>query len=115
MWNAHSGTALSEMRSFDLLPLGLCIVDRQMVVHCWNRSLEQWTGTRREQIVGRAYGSAFGTAVAQALRDRVATALEGDGRNDPITPHLETVGVPPNASENGTSRMKTADHGAPLG
>jgi PAS domain S-box-containing protein len=106
MRNAQSGPTLSETRSFDLLPLGLCILDRQMIVHCWNRSLEQWTGTSREQIIGRAYSTAFGAAVSLALRDRVIAVLEGNGLGDAPGPLLETVAVPSNASTTGGPRMK---------
>src|SRR5580704_4095540 len=105
MWNARSAPTRSEMRSFDLLPLGLCILDRQLVVHCWNRSLEQWTGIRREQILGRPYSSAIGTAAALVLNERVARALDGDGPNDAAScTLLETFGSPSDVSATGAAR-----------
>ena len=83
MWNAPASPANNELRSFDLLPLGLCILDRQMIVCCWNRSLEQWTGIRREQILGRPYGSAVGATAALALHDRVARRSTETSRTIP--------------------------------
>jgi PAS domain-containing protein len=106
MWNAQAGPASNELRSFDLLPLGLCILNRQMIVCCWNRSLEQWTGIRREQILGRPYSSAVGATAALALHDRVARALDGDVANDTACTLLETFGGPPDASGNGSPRMR---------
>jgi PAS domain S-box-containing protein len=106
MWNAQAGPANNEVRSFDLLPLGLCILDRQMIVCCWNRSLEQWTGIHREQILGHPYSSAVGATAALALHDRVARALDGDVANDTACTLLETFGGPPGASGNSSPRMR---------
>ncbi|HEV3299615.1 MAG TPA: ATP-binding protein [Planctomycetaceae bacterium] len=94
------------MKSFDLLPLGLCILDRQMVVHCWNRSLERWTGVRRDEIVGRPYSSAVGTVAALTLHERVARALDGDSADDTACTLLESLGSPPEAPGNGPAPMK---------
>jgi PAS domain S-box-containing protein len=94
------------MRSFDLLPLGLCILDRQLVVHYWNRSLERWTGIRRDEILGRHYSSAVGTAAALALNERVARALDGEGADETACTLLECFGAPPESPGNGPARMR---------
>ena len=103
MRNAEGGPPTSETRSFDLLPLGLCILDRQMIVRCWNRPLEQWTGIRRNQILGRPYASAVGAA-ASAIHERVATTLDGNGANETTCTLLQNFGCPPDATV--CSRMK---------
>jgi PAS domain S-box-containing protein len=106
MWNTQSAPTRSEMRSFDLLPLGLCILDRQLVVHCWNRSLERWTGIRRNEILGRPYSSAVGTAAALALNERVARALDGDSSDETACTLLECFGAPPESPGNGPAGMR---------
>jgi PAS domain S-box-containing protein len=106
MGNAQTSPTIIEMRSLDLLPLGLCILDRQMIVRCWNRSLEQWTGIRREQILERPYGSAVGTVAALALHERVAEALDGNVSNDNSCTLIETFGSPADLGGNGSPRMR---------
>src|ERR1700693_318480 len=106
MQNAQISAGVEEQRSFDLLPLGLCVIDRQMVVHCWNRLLEEWTGIGRRQIIGRSYSTAVGTAAAAALHDRVAAALEGDGLSQSACPLLETLATAPHAVGSAPTRMK---------
>ncbi|HEV8002904.1 MAG TPA: ATP-binding protein [Planctomycetaceae bacterium] len=106
MGHAQTGPATNELRSFDLLPLGLCILDRQMLVCGWNRSLEQWTGIRREQILGRPYASAVGATAALALHDRVARALDGDASKDTACTLVETFGSPSDPSACGPPPMR---------
>jgi PAS domain S-box-containing protein len=66
-----------DQRSFDLLPLGVCLLDRSMCVRGWNRVLEEWTGILRGQILGRAYGSGPGALPPVPPRDCIAAALDG--------------------------------------
>jgi Amt family ammonium transporter len=68
----------NEQRSFDLLPLGLCVVDREMTVRGWNRTLEEWTGIRREEILGRPSDEGFRHLASITLRERIETVLRSD-------------------------------------
>jgi PAS domain S-box-containing protein len=104
MGNAQVSPGVEEQRSFDLLPLGLCIVDRQMVVHCWNRSLEDWTGIGRRQIIGRSYSNAVGTAAA--LHERVAATLDGEGLSQAACPLFETLAAAPHVVASSPTTMK---------
>ena len=36
---------------YDLLPIGVCIIDRELNLHSWNRTLTQWTGISRESAL----------------------------------------------------------------
>jgi Amt family ammonium transporter len=65
----------NEQRSFDLLPLGLCLVDREMRVRGWNRTLEEWTGIPREEILGRPSEDGFRHLASITLRERIETVL----------------------------------------
>jgi PAS domain S-box-containing protein len=106
MRNAQSGPTNLETRSLDLLPLGLCVLDRQFVVLFWNRTLEQWSGVGRAEIVGHPYGSAVGETMARALQDRVARALDGDRSDDTAGTLLEGFGSRLEGSANGPGPMK---------
>ncbi len=37
----------------DLLPLGVCVFDRELTVHSWNRTLADWTGIAASTVVGQ--------------------------------------------------------------
>jgi PAS domain S-box-containing protein len=104
MTNPDFGPAPGEMRSFDLLPLGLCVVDRRLTVCCWNRCLEEWTGIRRERIVGRPYHTAVGNSVALALAERVTQTLDGDAAEHTSCTVLDAFGNSQNAG--GASQTK---------
>jgi PAS domain S-box-containing protein len=76
----------NEQRSFDLLPLGLCVVDRGMTVRCWNRQLEEWTGIRREEILDRPCSEGFRHLSSFPLRERIETVLRGEGEDGRMCP-----------------------------
>jgi len=65
------GLTANELRSFDLLPLGLCVVDREMIVRSWNRTLEEWTGIRREEIIDRPWNRGLRQLASFPLRERI--------------------------------------------
>ena len=39
-------------RQIDLLPLGICVIDKDLNVLRWNRTLASWTGIRSDVAVG---------------------------------------------------------------
>ena len=80
------GLTASQQRSFDLLPLGLCVVDRAMRVHCWNRTLEEWTGIRREDIFNRPCREGLGPLTSFPLRERIETVLNGQQEDAQLCP-----------------------------
>ncbi len=106
MRSAQSGPTSLETRSLDLLPLGLCVLDRQLVVSFWNRTLERWSGIGRDEIVGQPYRSAVGETMALALHERVARALDGDVGDDTACTLLEGFGSRPQGAVNRPGHMK---------
>ncbi len=77
---------VNEQRSLDLLPLGLCVVDRQFTVQCWNRTLEEWTGIRREGILNRPGGEGLRHLASFPLRERIETVFRGEAEDDRMCP-----------------------------
>ena len=41
------------------VPLGMCIIDRNYKVLLWNEYIEEWTGIKRDNIVGENIGKYF--------------------------------------------------------
>jgi PAS domain S-box-containing protein len=105
MWKPPLRPTDNETRSFDLLPLGLCILDRQMVVHGWNRALEEWTGIAREQILGRPYQNAVGGAAARALEEQVTRVLDAGTPEETACTLLDRFG-PVNGPTGGSLRTR---------
>ena len=47
----HSIASLAE-KQFDLLPIGVCTVDRELIVQSWNKTLVEWTELPADDVIG---------------------------------------------------------------
>jgi len=56
----------------DLLPLGVCIIDRQLNVCAWNATLAAWTGISRQSALGTNLAERFPRLATWCFRDRLA-------------------------------------------
>ncbi len=43
----------------DFLPVGICVIDRQLTVHHWNRRMVEWTGLNSHEMFGRTLIDTF--------------------------------------------------------
>lgn len=43
----------------NLLPLGSCVINDELIVYAWNQTLEDWTGIKRSDAVGMNLGDRF--------------------------------------------------------
>jgi PAS domain-containing protein len=71
----HSEPALNAAINtdlLDLLPLGVCIIDRDMRVWEWNATLAAWTGIAKESAVGMNLAERFPRLATWSFRDRLA-------------------------------------------
>ncbi|HOT94040.1 MAG TPA: PAS domain-containing sensor histidine kinase [Methanoregulaceae archaeon] len=46
------GVGMESLSVLDMVPIGLFVLDRDLVIQFWNRTLETWTGLSREEMVG---------------------------------------------------------------
>jgi signal transduction histidine kinase/ActR/RegA family two-component response regulator len=58
------------------LPLGLCALDADLIVHAWNRTLEVWTGLPAAQVLGTDLSERFPRLRSPRLYPRLREALE---------------------------------------
>jgi len=56
----------------DLLPLGVCIIDRLLKVCAWNATLAAWTGISAESALGMDLAARFPRLATWCFRDRLA-------------------------------------------
>jgi PAS domain-containing protein len=56
----------------DLLPVGVCIIDRELNVSAWNATLAVWTGISREAALGMNLPKRFPHLAGWCFRDRLA-------------------------------------------
>jgi len=92
------GLTANEQRSLDLLPLGLCVVDRELTVRCWNRTLEEWSGIRRDEVLN-CPGEGLRHLASLPLRERIETVFRGEQEDDRMCPlHGSLAGALPKAA-----------------
>lgn len=62
---------------FDHVPMGVCVLGRDMVVLYWNYYLEQWTGLNRSTMVGAVITNHFPHLNSPKYAARLETVFEG--------------------------------------
>lgn len=38
---------------YDYVPIGICIIDKEYRIKCWNKCLRGWTGIKQEELLGK--------------------------------------------------------------
>ena len=69
---ATTGATVTQGELLDLLPLGVCIIDRDLKVCEWNATLANWTGVTKKAAVGMNRVDRFPRLSAWCFRDRLA-------------------------------------------
>ena len=63
-------------RVFDLVPDGLCVFDRDHKVYFWNRCLEEASGIRRDDIIGKRLTSVFDHLATPTFERRISQVFD---------------------------------------
>ncbi|WP_406694671.1 diguanylate cyclase [Singulisphaera sp. Ch08] len=63
-------------KSLDLIPLGACVIDVDLTVWVWNRTLVEWTGIPSEEALGMNLGDRFPTLRENRMRGRLRQVFE---------------------------------------
>ncbi|MBL8828692.1 MAG: response regulator [Planctomycetaceae bacterium] len=66
----------TSFAAFDLLPLGACLVDRNLRVLGWNRVLEEWTGLSRAEVQNTSLADKYPHLSDGRLRNRFNQIVE---------------------------------------
>ncbi len=66
-----------DFLALDPLPIGVCVLRENMEVVFWNRCLEDWTGIRRDEIVGTALHRRFINLAEPLYMSRFNDVLAG--------------------------------------
>ena len=69
--------ASPDFAVFDLIPVGLFVVDGALVIRSWNLCLENWTRRSRTEVVGLPLGSLAAVWELPHYRQRLASIFEG--------------------------------------
>ncbi len=62
---------------FDVLPIGIFVVDKAYTVLYWNRCVERWTKIERHRIIGKPLGEFFPHFAESAYTRRLDSVLAG--------------------------------------
>lgn len=60
----------------DLLPLGVCVFDRDLQIRFWNRTLEEWTGSESACILGKHLHEQYPRLATPKFRSRFEQVFE---------------------------------------
>ena len=61
---------------FDLLPLGVCVLDRDLTIHAWNATLAEWTGISRADALGMNLGQRYPNLLTTRYKDRIKEVFQ---------------------------------------
>lgn len=61
----------------EYLPVGICIIDSDYVVHIWNSCMEQWTGVGRDTLIGTDLREHFPQVKKEIFQDRIESVFTG--------------------------------------
>lgn len=64
-------TMASQWSVFDLLPIGVCVIDRAFNVIFWNSTLAEWTGIDADQMTGRVLSDRYPNLSESKFKDRL--------------------------------------------
>jgi len=70
--------SLSVITEFsDALPVGICVLDPEMTIILWNRTLAEWSGRSFEEVVGKNLLDLYPDLDTPAYRTRIDQVLDG--------------------------------------
>ncbi|MBX9652598.1 response regulator [bacterium] len=64
-------TMASQWSVFDLLPIGVCVIDRAFNVIFWNSMLAEWTGIDADQMTGTVLSDRYPNLSESKFKDRL--------------------------------------------
>ncbi|MGB3518267.1 MAG: response regulator [Elainellaceae cyanobacterium] len=67
----------SQFYALDAVPMGICVVQLDFTIVCWNRLLEDWTGISRQHLLGVALDQAC-PSLWSACCDRLQSLLSNE-------------------------------------
>lgn len=74
--NSHELQSLKCQQLLSKIPLGLCVVDADLVIRDWNPQLEKWTGVKASQVKGQVLTSRFPETEQLGVANRIRDVLK---------------------------------------
>ena len=62
---------------FDYVTVGVCIIDEAFTILWWNKRLEEWTGKKRDEIIGEKLDTLFPHFKEEKYRQRITPLFRG--------------------------------------
>jgi signal transduction histidine kinase/CheY-like chemotaxis protein len=66
-----------RFKVLDYMPAGVCVIDKDYVVRFWNDCMRDWTGIRKDCIVGSRLGDNFPYFNESGCRSRIERVFDG--------------------------------------
>ncbi|QDU81125.1 Autoinducer 2 sensor kinase/phosphatase LuxQ [Polystyrenella longa] len=80
---------------YDLLPVGVCIIDRELNLYSWNKTLIQWSGISQKDAVGKNLSEFCSEAGIKRFRVRVGHVFDSQ-QSIVLSPSLHDALIPVN-------------------
>ncbi len=91
----------------DIVPWGLCMIDQELVVHQWNRTLELWTGISRSAAIGMNLGESYPQLVEPRIQERLSNVFQaGHTAIFSAALHKQFIPVLPSQTTSGVSMVQ---------
>ncbi len=74
--NSMASTTFDGAMVWQVVPMGICVIDPDFVVHGWNRQLESWTGLLSAEVEGRRLTDLFPDLATSRVAERFRQVFE---------------------------------------
>ena len=64
-------------RSYEYVPVGICVINNQFEILYWNNNIEDWTELRREEVLGRKLYDFYPNFMLPFYKSRLDIIFEG--------------------------------------
>ena len=115
MTNTNDCPPVGANDLYDLMPWGVCTIDRDLVVSSWNTTLADWTGIRPQRAIGATLGELFPSLTDPVIRNGLMEVFESGKLavfSGTTTKHLLPI---PTTNSNDGELMIQQMHVRPIG
>ena len=88
---------------FDAIPIGICVVQPDLTIACWNRCLADWTGIPAAQVVAQPMGESWLGMLRADWRDRLSAFFD-------CTLDTSSFSIPSSALSTSTAEQPSYYH-----
>jgi len=102
-----------DLTLLDAVPYGICLTTNKFVVQMWNKTIEQWSGLARDEVVGKDLLILYPHLAEQRYLGRMRMTVQG-GPPQVFSPQLHPTFIPAPLPGGGHRYLQTTVSAVPL-